>query len=241
MRQGGHRSRVVGTAGKYVLWRLEKSVRVVIADNYEVVRIGLRAVLRSDEGFEVVGEASSGSELLNVLAQISCDAAIVDFQMPEDEAGMDGVVLLRELRRRHPKLRIVVLTVLRNVAIFRTMYQEGVQAVVEKTAVDEMFAALRAVRAGRTYLSKLFRDQIMSHSKSAAGARATAGAQAHALSAREAEVVRLLAQGLTVSEVARITHRSVKTISLQKHSAMAKLGIANDQQLFDYVRTAGLL
>ncbi|HUA80744.1 MAG TPA: response regulator transcription factor [Dyella sp.] len=216
-------------------------MRIVIADNYEVVRIGLRAVLRGDEGFEVVGEASSGSELLKVLALTRCDTAIVDFQMPEDEAGMDGVVLLRELRRRHPALRIVVLTVLRNVAIFRIMYREGAHAVVEKTAVEEMLAALKAVRAGRTFLSKFFRDQLMSHSKSVTDVRTASGTHVQALSAREAEVVRLLAQGLTVSEVARVTHRSVKTISLQKHSAMAKLGIANDQQLFDYVRTSGLL
>lgn len=218
-------------------------MRVVIADGHEVVRIGLRAVLqRGGEGYEVVGEASSGSALLKVLALTPCDTAIVDFQMPEDAAGMDGVVLLRELRRRHPKLRIVVLTMLRNIAIFRTMYQEGVEAVVEKTAlVQELFIALRAVRAGRTYISEHVRKQLMERNTSAAEALPAGGRQIQALSAREAEVMRLLAQGLTVSEVARITHRSVKTISLQKRSAMTKLGIANDQQLFDYVRTSGLL
>lgn len=218
-------------------------MRVVIADHHEVVRIGLRAVLqRGGEGYDVVGEASSGSALLKVLAHTSCDAAIVDFQMPEDAIGMDGVVLLRELRRHHPRLRIIVLTTLRNVAIFRTMYHEGVDAVVEKSAVvEELFVALRAVRAGRTYMGKQIREQLMERTMSAADTSPSHGREALPLSAREAEVMRLLAQGLTVSEVARITHRSVKTISLQKHSAMTKLGIANDQQLFDYVRTSGLL
>jgi two-component system, NarL family, captular synthesis response regulator RcsB len=220
-----------------------QGVRVVIADDHELVRIGLRAVLqRGGEGYEVVGEASSGSELLKVLAHTSCDVAIVDFQMPEDQASMDGVMLLRELRRRHPRLRVVVLTMLRNIAIFRTMYQEGVEAVVEKTAVvQELFVALRAVRAGRTYMSKGVREQLMERSASAADPSPADRRPAQALSVREAEVMRLLAQGLTVSEVARITHRSVKTISLQKHSAMAKLGLVNDQQLFDYVRASGLL
>jgi two-component system, NarL family, captular synthesis response regulator RcsB len=220
-----------------------QGVRVVIADGHELVRIGLRAVLqRGGEGYEVVGEASSGSELLKVLAHTPCDIAIVDVQMPEDGASMDGVMLLRELRRRHPRLRVVVLTMLRNIAIFRTMYQEGVEAVVEKTAVvQELFVALRAVRAGRTYMSKGVREQLMQRSASATDSSPADRSPAQALSVREAEVMRLLAQGLTVSEVARITHRSVKTISLQKHSAMAKLGIVNDQQLFDYVRTSGLL
>ena len=84
------------------------------------------------------------------------------------------------------------------------------------------------------------REQLMPPSLSASEASRADRKAVQALSAREVEVMRLLAQGLTVSEVARITHRSVKTISLQKHSAMAKLGIANDQQLFDYVRASGL-
>jgi two-component system, NarL family, captular synthesis response regulator RcsB len=220
-----------------------KGVRVVIADDHEVVRIGLRAVLeRGGEDYEVVGEASSGGELLKALAHTPCDIAIVDFQMPKDATGMDGVVLLRELRRRHPRLRVVVLTMLRNIAIFRTMYQEGVEAVVEKTAVvQELFTALRTVRAGRTYMGQGIREQLMELSLAVDDVSPKDRKRAQALSVREAEVMRLLAQGLTVSEVARITHRSVKTISLQKHSAMAKLGIANDQQLFDYVRTSGLL
>ncbi|RDS79696.1 DNA-binding response regulator [Dyella monticola] len=217
-------------------------MRVVIADNHEVVRIGLRSVLQRDgESYEVVGEASNGSELLAVLAYIPCDAAIVDFQMPEDTAGLDGMVLLREVRRRHPRLRVVVLTVLRNAAFLRAMYQEGADAVVEKVAaVQELLFALRTVRAGRTYVSKQIREQLMPPSMSASDASRAERKPVQTLSGREVEVMRLLAQGLTVSEVARTTHRSVKTISLQKHSAMAKLGIANDQQLFDYVRTSGL-
>jgi two-component system, NarL family, captular synthesis response regulator RcsB len=217
-------------------------VRIVIADDHELVRIGLRVVLqRGDEGYEVVGEASSGGELLKLLADTACDVAIVDFQMQEDETSLDGVVLLRELRRRHPRLRIVVLTMLRNLSIFRAMYQEGVEAVVEKaSAVQELFVALKAVRAGRTYIGEHVRQYLMSQGKAIVDAMPDVG-KAQALSSREAEVVRLLARGLTVSAVARITHRSVKTISLQKRSAMAKLGIANDQQLFEYAHASGLL
>lgn len=222
-------------------------MRVVIADDHEVVRIGLRTVLqRSGEGYELVGEASNGTELLKLLASTSCDMVIVDFQMPEDAkpkiGPMDGVVLLRELRRRFPRLRIVVLTMLRNLAIFRTLYREGVDAVVEKAAmVDEFFTALRTVRAGRTYFSKQLGERWMTRAMPAAEPPAEADKWLQALSVREVEVVRLLAQGLSVSEVARITRRSVKTISWQKHSAMTKLGLNNDQQLFDYARTSGLL
>lgn len=218
-------------------------MRVVIADDHEVVRIGLRTVLEhSGEGYELVGEASSGSELLKLLAHTPCDVVIIDFQMPEDTGALDGVMLLRELRRRFSKLRIVVLTTLRNTAIFRTMYREGVEAVVEKASmVDELFVALRAVRAGRTYIGKQLREQMLDSNVQTADSSPAGGKRGQVLSMREAEVVRLLAQGLSVSDVARITHRSVKTISWQKRSAMIKLGLGNDQQLFDYARTSGLL
>ena len=208
-----------------------------------MVRIGLRTVLQqSDEGYELAGEGSSGSELLELLAQTPCDLVIVDFQMPEDAAALAGVMLLRELRHRFPVLRIVVLTTLHNTTICRAMYREGVDAVVEKASmVDELLVALRTIRAGGTYVGKPLREQGVDVSRATKPPSPVRGKRTLTLSMREAEVIRLLAQGLSVSEVARITHRSVKTVSWQKHSAMAKLGIGNDQQLFDYARTRGLL
>lgn len=208
-----------------------------------MVRIGLRTVLQqSDEGYELAGEGSSGSELLELLAQTPCDLVIVDFQMPEDDAALAGVMLLRELRHRFPVLRIVVLTTLHNTTICRAMYREGVDAVVEKASmVDELLVALRTIRAGGTYVGKPLREQGVDVSRATKPPSPVRGKRTLTLSMREAEVIRLLAQGLSVSEVARITHRSVKTVSWQKHSAMAKLGIGNDQQLFDYARTRGLL
>ena len=208
-----------------------------------MVRIGLRAVLqRSGEGYELAGESASGSELLELLAHTPCDLVIVDFQMPEDTAALAGVLLLRELRHRFPTLRIVVLTTSHSTAICRAMYREGVDAVVEKASmVDELLVALRTVRAGGTYVGKPLREQGVDVSRATKPPSPARGKRTLTLSMREAEVIRLLAQGLSVSEVARITHRSVKTVSWQKHSAMAKLGIGNDQQLFDYARTRGLV
>lgn len=218
-------------------------MRVVIADEHEVVRIGLRTVLqRSGEGYELAGESASGSELLELLADTPCDLVIVDFQMPEDTAALAGVMLLRELRHRFPTLRIVVLTTSHSTTICRAMYREGVDAVVEKASmVDELLVALRTVRAGNTYVGKPLREQGVDISRAAKPPSSTRDKRTLPLSMREAEVIRLLAEGLSVSEVARITHRSVKTVSWQKHSAMAKLGIGNDQQLFDYARTRGLV
>lgn len=218
-------------------------MRVVIADDHEVVRIGLRTILEhSGEGYEVVGQAASGGELLRVLAHVPCDLAIVDFLMPEENDGalaLDGVTLLHTLRRRYPKLPIVVLTMIRNSAIFRTMYQEGADAVVEKAhVVHELLLALRTVRAGRTYVSKQLDEQLVI--EHASRAQPSGGKASPAISRREAEVIRLFVQGRSITDIAALTHRSVKTVSRQKRSAMAKLGLSSDGQLFDYARTHGL-
>jgi two-component system capsular synthesis response regulator RcsB len=93
----------------------------------------------------------------------------------------------------------------------------------------ELMLAIDMIKAGRTYLSERTRRQI------------EGGDEAGALSPREAEVVRFLAQGVTVSEIARRTGRSVKTISQQKRDAMRKLSLDSDKQLFDYARSSGLL
>lgn len=217
-------------------------MRVVIADDHEVVRIGLRTILQhSGEGYEVIGEAAGGAGLLKLLADTPCDLLLVDFLMPEEAAAqpLDGVALLHELRRRYPKLPIIVLTMMRNSAIFRTMYQEGANAVVEKGAiVDELLIALRTVRSGRTYVSKYLTRQLAG--EHVVPRQAEGGVAKPILSRREVEVIRMFAQGHSITEIAALTHKSVKTVSRQKRSAMLKLGLSSDSQLFEYARTHGL-
>lgn len=217
-------------------------MRIVTADDHEVVRIGLRTLLQQgSEGYEVVGEAANGRELLGVLARTVCDLVIVDFLMQNDSAPLDGVVLLRELRRRYPKLRILVLTMLRNPAIVRTMYQEGVDAVVEKGGMaGELMIALRTVRAGRSYVPRHFQERLADGLDFVTDKRADRSDTKPILSAREAEVVRMFVQGHSLTDIAATTHRSIKTISRQKRNAMVKLSIDNDSQLFEYARLHGL-
>ncbi|GLQ89869.1 response regulator transcription factor [Dyella flagellata] len=218
-------------------------MRVVIADDHEVVRIGLRTILEHcGEDYEVVGQAAGGVKLLEVLAHTACDLVILDFLMPDEQQGavaLDGVTLLHEIRRRHPRLPIVVLTALRNSAIFRSLYQEGADAVVEKAhVVHELLLALRTVRGGRTYVSRHLGEQLAGeHATRTQADGAKAGPQ---LSRREMEVIRMFAQGRSITEIATLTHRSVKTVSRQKRSAMEKLGLSSDGQLFEYARTHGL-
>lgn len=209
-------------------------MRVIIADDHPVVLIGLKTSLRDyGNGLEVVGEARSGKELLDLLARTPCDLVITDFSMPADVEGFDGLSLFERVRELHPTLPILVLTMLRNPALVQNMVAIGVRGVVDKMAMaKELMLAIDMIRAGRSYLSERMRRQIE-------GMYPTGNEPT--VSRREVEVIRFLAQGMTVSEIARRLERSVKTISQQKRDAMRKLNLESDKQLYDYARSIGLL
>jgi len=212
--------------------------RIVIADDHPVVMLGIRALLRSLSNVEVVAEANSGGELLSLLASEPCDLLITDFSMPYEDGTGDGLPLLRRLRRDHPKLPIIVLTMVHNPALTRGMLAAGVTGLVGKMAMTkELILAIGAVLNGRTYICESMREHVFDWTIP----QLVEGSDPAVLSQREAEVVRLYAQGLTVTQIAEQLHRSVKTVSQQKNDAMRKLGVTSNTQLFEYARVYGLL
>lgn len=213
--------------------------RIVIADDHPVVMLGIRALLKEHSSLQVVAEASNGRELLSLLAGQPCDLLITDFSMPYEDGSGDGLPLLRRLRRDHPRLPIIVLTMLHNPALTRGMLAAGVNGLVAKGAMTkELQLAIGAVLNGRTYICEAMREHVIDWSPSS---EPDGAADPAVLSQREVEVVRLYAQGLSVTQIAEQLHRSVKTVSQQKNDAMRKLGITSNTQLFEYARTYGLL
>ncbi|WP_130617547.1 response regulator transcription factor [Dyella amyloliquefaciens] len=211
-------------------------MRIVIADDHPVVLMGLRVALQNQSSrFEVVGEATNGNELLKVLSATSCDLLITDFSMNEEleptADSEDGLALITHIHEAHPKVPIIVLSRLNNPALVQGMLTIGVRGVVDKMSMTkELMIAINSVVSGRIYLSDHTRKQLLE----------LASGGGRQLSAKEADVVRLFAQGLSVTEIARRTGRSVRTISQQKRDAMRKLGIAADKQLHEYARSMGL-
>jgi two-component system capsular synthesis response regulator RcsB len=150
------------------------------------------------------------------------------------------------LRRSHPELPIIVLTLIRNSALIRGMFAAGANGVVGKTAmVSELLLAQQAVMNGRLYastdiLSDLDPVSTSDESDEENAASAMIAGMA-SLSPREAEVVRMYAGGLTVTQIAERLCRSVKTVSQQKNDAMRKLGLTSNSQLYEFARNSGLL
>jgi two-component system capsular synthesis response regulator RcsB len=208
-------------------------LRTIIADDHPVVLMGARAALESTGDIEVAGEAANGDQLIDLLATRPCDVLVTDFSMPGGRHG-DGLSLIDLVRRRYPRLPIVVLTMVNNAAVLQTMRSRGAIGLCDKRApLREVAVAVRHAAAGRAYMSDTIRHQF-----EVAGLQTTAAAVR--LSAREIEVVRMYVSGMSISQIAERLSRSVKTVSRQKRDAMRKLGIDHDSRLSEYARERGI-
>lgn len=207
-------------------------MRVIIADDHPVVRIGLRMLIDLNSACVVVGEADGPDSLLNLLSTTPCDLLVTDFSMPGDLQS-DGLKMLSRVRRGYPNMPIVLVTMFANVTTLRAAFAQGVMAIIAKGAsAKELPMAIKSVGDGRRFISESLRAVLL---------QTDAEAQSASLSAKELEVVRMLASGMTVSEIAGYFKRSVSTISKQKSMAMQRLGISTDVDLFAYARESGMV
>ncbi len=209
-------------------------LRVIIADDHPIVRIGQRVVIEAGGKCKVVGEADGPDELLDVLSNTPCDLLVTDFTMPGGQQA-DGYVLLGLLRRQYPDLPVILVTMFANIATLRASFALGARAIIAKSASSkELPLAIRAVSQGKTFVSESLRTQMV---------EAGTGDQSQQpqLSGKEREVVRMLASGMTVSQIAAQLNRSISTISKQKSTAMNRLCISTDVDLFAYARSCGMV
>ena len=207
------------------------SLRIIIADDHPVVRIGTRAVIESSGVGRVVGEADSAQALMTLLASQPCDLLVTDYSMPGSPQA-DGFAMIGMIRRRHPDLPVLMLSVSSNLAILRMVLDSGVLGLVDKSSsMDELPQAIQSVYRGQPYISRSLRERV-----EAAGSWRMREGDGKPLSPREVEVLRLLGTGMTVKEISLLLHKSVSTISRQKGDAMLKLGLKGDAELFDYLR-----
>lgn len=206
-------------------------VRVVIADDHPLILASVEALLAATQGVKVVANARSASELLDCLASTPCDVLITDYSMPGDL--VDGLSLIRKIRRDHPQLPVAVVTMLTNPAVHISLMRMGVQALIDKASeARDVITAVQAIQRGKDFVSATFKGRMIHFVQNDVR---------RGLTPKEAEVLRLFVSGLTVSAIAELCARSVKTISRQKLDGMKKLGLKSDAELFAYAREHGLL
>lgn len=212
-------------------------IRVLVVDDHSVVREGIRSVLAAAPGFAVVGEAASADEALLLAAQLRPDVILLDISLP----GTSGLQVVERLRHDVPASRILILSVHDRTEYVLESVRAGAHGYLRKdTTPAELRSALQAVHEGHNYFS----PQVARHLTAAIRGESTAPADGPALellTAREKEVLRLIAQGLTNKEAAAQLGISTRTVEAHRVSLMRKLGIRTVAGLTKLAIESGLM
>lgn len=208
--------------------------RVLLADDHTLVRAGVRRILEGHEDFEVVGEVADGEAALAALNQTPTDVLVLDLSMP----GRDGFDVLREARRRWPRLRVIVLTMHTNSEYIARAVREGAYGYLLKdSAVQDLVTAIRAVRAGKEYFSPPVQQELARMLREQSGP--PRGVEL--LTDREREVLRLVAQGLATKEIAARLFISTRTVETHRANLMRKLDLHSVAKLTQFAIREGLV
>jgi DNA-binding NarL/FixJ family response regulator len=210
--------------------------RILLADDHAVVRRGLRMVLDAEPDLQVVAEADDGAEAVAHGLNDDVDLAVIDISMPR----MTGLQAVRELHRRRPELRILILSMHQNEQYLYEALKAGASGYVPKTVADrELVEACRAAMRGEPFLypgamTPLIREYL-------AGARSDLPMREEPLTAREQEVVKLIAEGYSSKEIADALVISEKTVERHRANILEKLGMHDRVELTRYAIRRGLV
>lgn len=200
-------------------------MRVLIADDHTLVRAGVRRLLESFAGVEVIGEAREGQELLTLVEKTNPDAVLLDLQMP----GMSGFEVAAELKRLHPGVAVIIISMHTEMSYVRQALDVGARCfVVKDAAPGELQLALLCAQEGRTFLS----PQIAASMMNSMLKREVGGVDA--LSPRQREILKRLGRGQSSKEMAADLGISIKTVETHRARMMEVLGVKRANELLRF-------
>ena len=198
-------------------------INVVIVDDHDLVRTGIRHMLDSVSGIKVVGEASTGEEAMKVAKEKRPQVVLMDVKMP----GIGGLEATRKLLRIDPEMKILIITVYNDDLFPSRLLQAGASGYLTKGAsMDEMVQAIRAVNAGQRYISPEIAKQLAFRHVSD-----TADSPFEILSERELQVLIMITHGQKAQEISERLHLSPKTVNSYRYRIFEKLNVKNDVEL----------
>jgi DNA-binding NarL/FixJ family response regulator len=215
---------------------MSKSIKVLIAEDHDVVREGLKLLISSDPGLKVAGEASSGEAAVRLARKLHPDVVLMDLSMPKGN-GLDAT---REICRDDPHTKVLVLSAYQDEETVQRVMEAGVAGYMTKhSAAEELLTAIRQVDNGTTYYSPKIAGRIRARRQlSFQSGRPVAGPR---LTPREQQVLALIARGQPNKEIAYTLELSIKTVEKHRQAAMDKLDIHDIAGLTRYAVSRGLL
>ena len=206
------------------------AIRILIADDHSVVRQGLRMFLGLDPELDVIGEATDGEEAVRLTRELRPDVVLMDLLMPK----MDGIAATTAIRRELPETEIIALTsVLEDASVVGAVRAGAIGYLLKDTQADELCRAIKAAAAGQVQLSSQAAARLMREVR--------APDSPEALTERETEVLRLLAQGRANKEIARALQIGEQTVKTHVGNILAKLGVQSRTQAALHAVRIGLV
>jgi DNA-binding NarL/FixJ family response regulator len=212
-------------------------IRVLIADDHTIVREGIRMILAIHDDIEVIGEAANGLEAIEKTAKLSPDVVLMDIAMP----GLGGLEAALEILKTHPQSKVLVLTQYDDIEyIYRFLKAGAVGYVLKKAAGSELVTAVRAVYQGKSFIDPSVAEKVIQGfvGTSQSGSEED---RYEKLSDREKQVLKLIAEGQTMQQIADSLVLSIKTIMTHRTNIMEKLNIHNRTELIKYAIRKGLV
>ena len=209
---------------------MESKRKIVIAEDHTILRAGLRALLAAQNGLEVVGEAGDGREAIRKVDTLQPDLLLIDLSMPK----LNGIDAIREIKRQHPEIKIIVLTVHKSDEYIIAALRAGANGYMLKDASqNELLLAIDYVINGKTFLSPSISDKLVDAVLNT-DKKDKPAADLDNLTAREREILKLVAEGNTNKKIAGHLCISLKTVEKHRSNLMKKLDLGNTAALTAY-------
>jgi DNA-binding NarL/FixJ family response regulator len=217
---------------------VKQKLKLLLADDHKLLRAGLKLLLQRNPDMLVIGESADGEQTIQLFEQLKPDILLLDLSMP----NMGGIECLKEIKSRHPDARVIVLTMHEDEIYIKRAMQAGASAYVHKSVADtDLFKAIEAVQAGEIYLSQQDSNQLLNLLLNREQETIDKKAPYVLLSPREREVLRLVAHGYSLAEVAERLSLSIKTVDTYKVRLTEKLKATKRSELVSYALKYGLL
>lgn len=217
---------------------MSKKQRILIVEDHTLLRAGLRALLTQDPDIEIVGEADNGRDAVQAVGMLTPHLVLMDLSMP----GMNGIEALRDIKRRYPETRVLVLTIHKTDEYIHESLRAGADGYILKDAThDELRVAIRSVLNGKTYLSPDISGKVINGYLGAGNSPSSPSSPWDSLTHREREVLKLVAEGHPNKFIADYYCLSVKTVEKHRSNLMKKLDLHNASTLTAYAIEKGLV
>jgi DNA-binding NarL/FixJ family response regulator len=216
---------------------MTEKIRVALADDHPIVLAGLRNLIETGSGLELVGESATGQSALKLVRDRLPDVAVIDISMPE----INGIALARRLADDCPGVRVIILTLYEERSFLKQALAAGVKGyVLKRSAAENLVSAIRAVKSGALYIDPSFGEDAQD-SVAVQPSRTAGTGDALGLTERETSVLRYSALGLTTKEIAARLDVSSKTVETYKSRASEKLGLKTRAEIVRFAAAQGWL